>query len=374
MWSYLHRLHRKEFTLDARSYVTLIKAYYLLDSQDPESNVYKENCQSICMWCEPTKDELEAGEGFRSVLITRESQWREKLNPLKQKQCGRVGFEFYKNGKRNSSNPFSTAMLSSSYGLKKLRNRTSENKEEVAALSHCEWLRRNNVDLRHAEACLNHNMLCKSQALPIPNQFAKMWKVGTPTQLCREISQKWGPPKVNVINPDWYPAELFRKALQEEELEQERARQRAEEKSKELKEQKKKCIELLCKWGGYKKASLKLHPDRLIRMNLPEKDWLNRTETFKYLVGCKDDLQLTLTNKAEREMTCAQKQAWLCLQRVPPSEKLQKSLVIPSTKSLSQQKTMRRALCLSALATASGKIYFSETFGDGWESRWTDSC
>jgi len=33
----------------------------------------------------------------------------------------------------------------------------------------------------------------------------------------------------------------------------------------------------------------------------------------------------------------------------------------------------RSALCLSLAAVASGKIYFSETFGDGWESRWTVS-
>jgi len=32
-----------------------------------------------------------------------------------------------------------------------------------------------------------------------------------------------------------------------------------------------------------------------------------------------------------------------------------------------------RALALTALPLASGKIYFSETFGDGWETRWTPS-
>merc|ERR1711988_247646 len=36
--------------------------------------------------------------------------------------------------------------------------------------------------------------------------------------------------------------------------------------------------------------------------------------------------------------------------------------------------TMRRTLaCFGSLAVASGKIYFSETFGSGWESRWTAS-
>jgi len=34
---------------------------------------------------------------------------------------------------------------------------------------------------------------------------------------------------------------------------------------------------------------------------------------------------------------------------------------------------MRRTLALGSLAVASGKIYFSETFGDGWDSRWTVS-
>ena len=36
--------------------------------------------------------------------------------------------------------------------------------------------------------------------------------------------------------------------------------------------------------------------------------------------------------------------------------------------------TMGRWLVnLGVLATASGKVYFSETFGSGWESRWTSS-
>jgi len=34
---------------------------------------------------------------------------------------------------------------------------------------------------------------------------------------------------------------------------------------------------------------------------------------------------------------------------------------------------MRRTVILGSLGLASGKIYFSETFGDGWESRWTTS-
>mmetsp|Transcript_20383 Transcript_20383/g.41862 ORF Transcript_20383/g.41862 Transcript_20383/m.41862 type:complete len:392 (-) Transcript_20383:132-1307(-) len=35
---------------------------------------------------------------------------------------------------------------------------------------------------------------------------------------------------------------------------------------------------------------------------------------------------------------------------------------------------MRRTLtCLGSLSLVAGKVYFSETFGDGWESRWTSS-
>eukprot|EP00931_Biecheleriopsis_adriatica_P023041 TRINITY_DN1464_c0_g1_i3.p1 TRINITY_DN1464_c0_g1~~TRINITY_DN1464_c0_g1_i3.p1 ORF type:complete len:421 (+),score=137.48 TRINITY_DN1464_c0_g1_i3:109-1263(+) len=33
----------------------------------------------------------------------------------------------------------------------------------------------------------------------------------------------------------------------------------------------------------------------------------------------------------------------------------------------------RTALCLSSVALVSGKVYFSETFGEGWEKRWTES-
>merc|ERR1719163_2419518 len=35
--------------------------------------------------------------------------------------------------------------------------------------------------------------------------------------------------------------------------------------------------------------------------------------------------------------------------------------------------TARAVLCLGFVARSSGKVYFSETFGDGWESRWTAS-
>jgi len=36
--------------------------------------------------------------------------------------------------------------------------------------------------------------------------------------------------------------------------------------------------------------------------------------------------------------------------------------------------TMRRTLaCFGSLALANGKVHFSETFGDGWENRWTSS-
>jgi len=34
---------------------------------------------------------------------------------------------------------------------------------------------------------------------------------------------------------------------------------------------------------------------------------------------------------------------------------------------------MKRALCVGSLALASGKVYFSETFGTGWEGRWKTS-
>jgi len=34
---------------------------------------------------------------------------------------------------------------------------------------------------------------------------------------------------------------------------------------------------------------------------------------------------------------------------------------------------LRSVACLGSLGLASGKIYFQETFGDGWESRWTPS-
>merc|ERR1719465_128678 len=35
--------------------------------------------------------------------------------------------------------------------------------------------------------------------------------------------------------------------------------------------------------------------------------------------------------------------------------------------------TARALLCLGLISRSSGKVYFSETFGDGWESRWTAS-
>merc|ERR1719411_2467532 len=34
---------------------------------------------------------------------------------------------------------------------------------------------------------------------------------------------------------------------------------------------------------------------------------------------------------------------------------------------------LRKLACLGSLTLASGKVYFSETFGSGWENRWTVS-
>ncbi|CAL1141661.1 unnamed protein product, partial [Cladocopium goreaui] len=59
--------------------------------------------------------------------------------------------------------------------------------------------------------------------------------------------------------------------------------------------------------AGFKKAGLKLHPDRFLRMELTEKEKEEKTKEFKYLVNCKDSLkgpdgkELTLNQKEHRD-------------------------------------------------------------------------
>eukprot|EP00435_Cladocopium_sp_Y103_P002218 s1565_g1.t1 len=230
--------------------------------------------------------------GFKSVLITREKGWSDKFNPFSNStNCSRVGFEVFEGGKRlKDRNDLKTTAFNMMYGLKYLRWTTLEADEGY--LEHCEWLRRRPFDIRHAVECVKHSQLCyRGEATAVP--YASQ----NPKDVSRATS-KHGP--ALTFGESSKPAvEIFADALEEKE-------------GKNGKATKKTCIKLLCKYKGFKKASLKLHPDRFLRMELTEEEKEEKTKEFKYLVNCKDSFQgpdgeeLTLNKKEHRDSICAE--------------------------------------------------------------------
>ena len=208
--------------------------------------------------------------------------------------CARVGFEEARNGSFLEHQPFQTRMSASGYGLKLLREAMHYNKswfeghnfrsidaevfkadksstpelQDYKAMSHCEYLRLRPFDIRHAMLCARHSMLC--------GRRGGMLLPGTKDSQCAAASK----------SPDSNPFEGLGDLFQE---------------SKE----KAMCIKLLCTYGGYKKAALKLHPDRFHRLlDMSEAEKQAKTEDFKMMVNCKDKFQLTMDSAEERDESC----------------------------------------------------------------------
>lgn len=119
-----------------------------------------------------------------------------------------------------------------------------------------------------------------------------------PQEYCRKASKKVPEPPIRTETSS--TKKLFKKAAK-------KAHQPA------APDRKQKCLALLCKWGGFKKASKQLHPDRFPFINgLTESEKDSRTEVFKILVNCKDEFtdsdgnELTLNSKKDRDEICTE--------------------------------------------------------------------
>ena len=283
-------------TYNTRQQVALIRKYWLLEMQETLNAKKKtdDECPQLCMWCEPVKGEFE-----KTILITREPK-----NGFKQKlygptgQCGRVGFEAFVHGMYEPGESFHTepqAFSTGKYGLEELRHSTDD--KEKWYLQHCEWLRRKPFDVRHVVECMKLYWMCDSNGeavgIPIPAG-------NNPQEYCREASKTVPKPP---IETETSTAKLFKKAAKEEKRENRLAASKSA--------QKQKCLALLCKWGGFKKASKQLHPDRYPFIHgLTESEKKSRTRFFKILVNCKDEFtgsdgkELTLNSADDRDEIC----------------------------------------------------------------------
>lgn len=273
----------------------LIRKSWLLEAQ---RKVNTEGCPSLVMWCQPSRNQFDGEGGFESILITREKGWGDKFKVLSNStNCGRVGFEVFQGGKLVSYHK--NVAITTLYGLKSLREITEEeadeydNEEDYENLEHCEWLRRRPFDMRHAVECVKHSQLCEmgeATAVPYGSQNAKDVSIAI---------SKHGPTSLTFGEDSTPAVKIFADALEEKEREKLNGKATWET-----------CIKLLCEYKGFKKAGLKLHPDRFLRMELTEKEKEEKTKEFKYLVNCKDSLkgpdgkELTLNQKEHRDSLC----------------------------------------------------------------------
>lgn len=228
-------------------------------------------------------------------------------------ECSRVGFKKYVDGEkvRPPKNTYGTDFGKPMYGLKKLRAWMARNAgwkdsqvlDEIRpgdedAVQHCERVREHTFDLRHATACVSHSELCGGPAFVMPATLAKL-AGGCPTLSSLDQLEKMAvafgdDPKTGMF-AQW--RKMQEKIREENGFDGERAQ----------------CIRTLCEYGGWKKASLKLHPDKLV--NKPEDERTMLSNIFKFLSKCKTDQlddegkALTLDKAEDRETHCSEAEA-----------------------------------------------------------------
>lgn len=219
-------------------------------------------------------------------------------------KCKRVEFVAAFNGTHDAEDSFENTPWNSKYGMKKLRDAmgydakwfsegnpddgtlavfdSGSESADYAAISHCEYIRDRNFDVRHLNECIKHSRLCgKNGALLIPTNE------GT----CQKLS-----------DTSWMEA-MSQNAGEEENLFS------AWTAKNEAKREKQKCISTLCKYGGYKRGALKTHPDRLGDVAEEEKE--ARINDFRFMTSCgerfkgEDKEPLTLNKKEDRDKLCS---------------------------------------------------------------------
>lgn len=204
--------------------------------------------------------------------------------------CDRVGFVDSAGGVKAPNQTFATDFLST-YGLEKLRhwNDRAElpNDIDQLATKHCEHLRKHNFDMRHLSQCVTHSQLCGEagamMTLPLPQDVCR--SLSSP-DILEQIAQKAGDDPETGFFAKW------------------REMQGA------LGQSRSKCIELLCKHGGFRKASVNFHPDKMVNSALSEAERNELIDTMKVLSDCKGNFQdddgneLTLSSAASRKAHC----------------------------------------------------------------------
>jgi len=257
--------------------------------------------------------------------------------------CKRVGFERFHGGGNLDlgslrEQPFTSKPRNPDYGLKRLRWWMEDNKDwkqdtakteihagDPDAIKHCERVRDHSFDVRHASECLTHSQLCGSGgSLILPVDSAETCKAMSDVEYLEKKAVQLGDTAQGGLFAQW------------------RTMQEQIKKATGYDGKMAQCVSTLCEYGGFRKASLKLHPDRVKNMEISadEKlifentlklhpDRVNNMEisadeqllfentyklilenTFKFLVNCKTDYkgadgdELTLNSNEEREASC----------------------------------------------------------------------
>eukprot|EP00929_Paragymnodinium_shiwhaense_P013107 TRINITY_DN120973_c0_g1_i1.p1 TRINITY_DN120973_c0_g1~~TRINITY_DN120973_c0_g1_i1.p1 ORF type:complete len:524 (+),score=92.88 TRINITY_DN120973_c0_g1_i1:32-1573(+) len=220
--------------------------------------------------------------------------------------CKRVGFERFVNGMdadpgKYAEKPFTSKTMSNKYGLKRLRAWMKDNADwknnmalqEIAPrdeerVRHCERVREHSFDMRHATECFSHSQFCPNGAVVVPVSSASTCKAFSNVEWLEKLAVQFGD------DPDKGMFAQWRKMQAD-------IRQQSGFDGKKL-----QCVKTLCEYGGFRRAGLKLHPDRVkFKKDITEEEKDRLTNLFSFLSGCKQDYELQLDDKEEREAACS---------------------------------------------------------------------
>eukprot|EP00440_Ansanella_granifera_P011023 gb/GFBE01011956.1/.p1 GENE.gb/GFBE01011956.1/~~gb/GFBE01011956.1/.p1 ORF type:complete len:470 (+),score=114.47 gb/GFBE01011956.1/:1-1410(+) len=225
--------------------------------------------------------------------------------------CKRVGFERNSGGSTKdkapySDQPFTSKTLDPHYGLKRLRQWMKDNEDwqqnsarqeihptDEPAIEHCERVREHGFDMRHATECVKHSQLCGPQGgfvLPVPS--GSMCKAISNSSWLEEMAVMLDPQDSSGLFQQW-------RKMQEEIRE-----------STGFDGKRAQCVRTLCEYGGFRRASRKLHPDKLAYAAISEEEKRRLSNLFVFLSSCKaeytglDGSELTMNSAADREAIC----------------------------------------------------------------------